>query len=174
MRPLKSSERRLILVFGAIIFLIANFFGLEQLSEKRNSLEAGLRKLKLEKTESEFWLSQRDLWSKRKAWLIEKQPQMKGTGQESAELLESIQQSARLQKITLGERTIAEPSTSLHYSEIAVRLQATGSLEAISKWLAALQQPESFQAITSLTLKKNEDSATIACQLTIARWYALP
>jgi len=174
MRPLKPSERLLAGVFGGMIFVLANFMLLQQLSAKRTSLQTEIRNLKVEKTEADFWLGQKDLWNERKAWIAEKQPKLDGTGQEGAKLLETVQQTAKEKQVTIGERTISEPETHPHYTEIGINIQAKGSLESITRWLAVLQNPETFQTVTSLTLKKDAESSNITCNATISRWYANP
>ena len=174
MRALKTSERRLALAFGALIFLVANFLVLGVLQDKRRAMEIDLRNLQLEQTESAFWLGQKDLWTKRQAWLNEKQPKLSGTGQESGDLLQSLQQSARQEKIVISNQTFPELTISSYFREAAVQLEIKGSLESISRWIATLQNPEAFQAITSLNLKSDAEAPNVICTLTIARWYALP
>jgi hypothetical protein len=51
-------------------------------------------------------------------------------------------------------------------------LKLTGSLQNVVKWLVQVQQPEAFQAVTSLSLKSAEEPPTVNLELEIARWYA--
>lgn len=110
----------------------------------------------------------------RKAWLDEKQPGSQADGQESSKLLEFLQQSARQQNITISNQKLADPRTNTHFREVSVQLEVKGRLDSVSKWLAGLQGPERFQAVTTLTLKSDTEPPKVICNLTVARWYALP
>lgn len=174
MRQLKPSERRLTLVFAALVFLAANFFALNILTEKKHVLESDIRNLRLEETEAGFWLAQSDLWLRRKAWLGEKQPRLSGTGQESGELLQNLQRTARQQKITISQQTFPEAVPSPYYQEVSVQLEIKGSLEAVTRWIASLQNPEAFTAVTIKNLKSDAEAPNVICSLLVARRYAMP
>jgi len=174
MRQLTNSERRLALIFLALVFVVANAFAVNFLNKQKKLLQKKLVALRLEQLEARAWLADGDLWLKRKAWLDEKQPKSQTDGQESAKLLESLQQGARQQNITIGSQQLKDPRTTAYYREVAVQLEVKGRLDSVSKWLAGLQDPERFQAITSLTLKSDAEPPKVICTLTVARWYALP
>lgn len=174
MRQLKPSERRLSLIFAGIIFLAVNFFALNQLTEKKHLLESDIRNLRLEETEAGFWLAQSALWQQRKAWLDEKQPKLSGTGQESGELLQNLQKTARQQKITISQQVFPEAVPSPYYHEVSVQLEVKGTLESVTRWIASLQNPDAFLAVTIKNLKSDAEAPNVICSLLVARWYALP
>ena len=173
MRALTNSEQRLTLLFGMVLFLVLNVFGFTLLSKKLKTLDRARKQLVLEQAEAKAWLAQKDVWNKRKEWLQQKQPKYDASGQDSARLLESLQQGARQQKILITQQRLMEPRSSPDYLEVAVQLEAKGSLESMMRWLAELQAPERFQAITSLTLKSDAEPPKVVCSLSIARWHAL-
>jgi Tfp pilus assembly protein PilO len=173
MRPLTQSERRLIFIFLGLVFIVLNVFIWVQLSKKRSALLGEISRYRQEQREAGAWLQDKDLWSTRKGWLDEKQPVSQADGQESARLLEALQQSARQQNIIIASQRLVEPRPQEHYLEVAVQLEIKGTFEAVSKWLAGLQDPEKFQAVTSLTLKSDAEPPRVICTLTVARWMAL-
>ncbi len=173
MRQVTNREQRLLLIFTVLLFLVLNLFGFSLLSKNRQTLERTVRKLDLERQEARVWMAQKDLWLKRKEWMDHKQPKPDPSGQDSAQLLEFLQQGARQNKITITDQKLLEPRTEAEYREASVRIEVRGSLEPVVRWLAGLQAPERFQAITSLTLKSDAEPPKVICNLTIARWYAL-
>jgi Tfp pilus assembly protein PilO len=174
MRALTKSERRLTLLFLGLVFVVANVLALEAIIKKRRTLEREITRLNLEQREASAWMSDRDYWMKRKAWLDEKQPKLEVEGQESARLLETLQQSARQQNITISTQRLIDPKTTTYYREGSVQLEIKGRLESVTRWLAQLQEPARFQAVTSLTLKSDTEPPKVIVNLTVARWYALP
>jgi len=165
-------ERRLLFIFLGAIFILFNLFGVTYLLRREGELKTKLVNLGNERREADSWLKEKDLWEQRKTWMDSKQPKLQSTGEANAALLETIQTSARKQKITIVEQGFGEPNVQPFYQEISVKLKINGSLESITRWLAELQQPANFQAIPSLSLKSDSDPSKIVCELTVARWYA--
>jgi len=174
MRLLTASEKKLSLLFVGSIFLVLNFFLFEALVKHRKLVEKSIVQLKAEKSEASAWMADKEWWMKRRAWLQEKQPKPEAGGQESARLLEFLQQSARQQNITISQQKLNDPLLAAYYREVSVQLEVKGPLDAVTKWLAGLQAPDRFHAITTLTLKSDAEPPKVICSLTVARWYALP
>jgi hypothetical protein len=55
---------------------------------------------------------------------------------------------------------------------VGVKLKLSGNLENVVKWLAELQQPEKFQAVTNFSLKSEEQPPKVSLELDVARWYS--
>ena len=172
MRSLTEKEKRLTLMLLVAVFLAINLFGLTFLSRKRKALEADLFRLRTEQLEAKNWLGEKDLWLERKKWLDDNQPRLKNGGEANANLLETVQSSAQHQKITIVEQGFMEPANKTHYRQVGVKLKVNGTLEDITRWLANLQQPAKFQAVTTLSLKSDADPSRMKCELQVVRWYA--
>jgi hypothetical protein len=44
-------------------------------------------------------------------------------------------------------------------------------MEGLCRWLAALQKPESFYAVTQFSLQADEDQKSMVCTLQVARYF---
>jgi len=129
--------------------------------------------LRAEQADAQSWLASKEMWQQRKEWLNKTQPKLKSSGEASADLLESLTSSAAKHSITIVDQGFAEvDSHDTTSQQIAVRLKITGSLEAITRWLVEIQQPENFQAIPTLSVKLDTDATKYVCELTVARYYA--
>jgi hypothetical protein len=170
MRALTVSERRLGLILLGLVLVIANLFLGRMLVKQQRAWQRDIARLQVERREAATWLAEQDLWSQRKAWLDEKLPRSNHDGQDPARLLELLQQSAGRHKIVIIQQKLQEPLTLERYREVAIQLEVKGTLEAIGRWLAELQAPDKFQAITKLTMQNAEDAAQLKCQLTVAWW----
>ncbi|MGB8352884.1 MAG: hypothetical protein WCD79_03270 [Chthoniobacteraceae bacterium] len=157
--------------FGAI-FVILNLFGLTFLLRQQGELQSSLLTLRNERREANSWMAEKEVWQHRKEWLDKNQPKLQSVGEANAALLEALQTSARKQSITIMEQGFGEPNAQPSYQEISIKLKISGSLESIVRWLVETQQPESFQAIPSLSMKSDSDPSRVLCELTVARWYA--
>jgi hypothetical protein len=54
---------------------------------------------------------------------------------------------------------------------VNVSVKVKGSMEALVKWLTALEKPEQFYAISSFSLKADQDQKSMVCTLQIARYF---
>ena len=172
MRNLTRSEKRLLGALLGTLFVLANLFGVVALLHMKTALEDEAPKLRGELIDSEGWLAEKELWMDRKTWLDAKEPRLEAAGEASAKLLESLQTSARRQKITILEQEFPEPSKQPEYQEISVKLKVSASLESLTRWLVELQQPELFQVVSTFSLKSDAEPPKVICNLQVARWYA--
>lgn len=172
MLRLTNNEKRLGAILLLALFILANGVGLSLLAGKRKALGEDLSRLEREQLEAQSWLAEKDRWMEREKWLDARQPRLVTTGEANAKLLATLQTTARQQKVTIVEQSFAEPATQPRYQEISVKLKVSGTLEALTRWLVELQQPEQFQVIKTFSLKSDAEPPKVKCDLEVARWYA--
>jgi len=52
-----------------------------------------------------------------------------------------------------------------------VTVKVKGSMEALCKWLTDLEKPDQFYAISSFSLKADQDQKSMVCALQVARYF---
>ncbi len=172
LRKWTKNEIRLSWLFAAAIFIMANFYGVGYLLDRQSELAQKLSELKATRGSDLNWLRERNLWLRREHWLDAKQPKVSGNEVPQSDLLESLTKSAADHQLQIQEQGFGEAKSSAFYRAVAVRLRLSGSLENVMKWLATVQQPEHFQAITSFSLKSENEPPSVSLELEVARWYA--
>jgi Tfp pilus assembly protein PilO len=172
LRRLTKTEARLAWLLGAALFIMANFYGLGFLLDRHSELSQKISELNATRRSDLTWLRERDLWLKRKQWLDTKQPKAGSSEAPQSELLQMLTKSAADHQLQIQEQGFGEAKNAAFYRSVAVRLKLTGSLENVMKWLASVQQPELFQAITSFSLKSENEPPSVSLELEVARWYA--
>jgi hypothetical protein len=172
MRKLNKREQRLGLILLLALFIMANFYGLGYLFDRKDTLDLQIADLTGKKHSNEIWLKEKDLWLSRQKWIEQKQPRTASNQIPQSELLEALVGSAKKEHVEIQEQSFGEIQSTPNYRSVAVRLKLTGSLENVIKWLVEVQQPELFQAVTSFSLKSVNEPPTVSLELEIARWYA--
>lgn len=160
------------MALGATIFILANLFGVGALLKQRNALKLESVQLLGERQNAAMWLSEKDLWLKRKEWLDTVQPKIGQADVAQPQFFQDLQKSARAQNLAIDEQGFGENSETAHYKAVTVRMRVSGTLENVTKWLVTIQQPEQFQAITHLSLRSDKDPPKVNLELEIAKWYA--
>jgi len=171
MRPLTKLEKTLIYALVGTVFLLANLFGISALLRQKRALKLDAITLKGERDEADLWLSQKDKWLTRKDWLDKTQPQAAQPEAAQSTFFEELQKSARSRNLAIDEQGFGEVAETTHFQSVSVKMRVTGTLENTTRWLAAIQRPELFQAITSFSLKSEKEPPNVNVELEIAKYY---
>jgi hypothetical protein len=172
LRRLTKGERRLLVIFGLAVFVMANFYGVSYLLDTQSALNQQLNELAGTAKTNQIWLREKQFWLTRKQWIDHQQPKV-GSGQvPQSELLQAVTASAQANKLIIQEQSFAESKSTPSYQSVSVKLKLSGDLENVVKWLADLQQPEKFQAVVSFSLKSEEQPPKVNLELEVARWYS--
>ena len=170
---LNPREQIVVGIIGAALAVFVNIFLIrfflsnkadlnEQLTGTRKKIEL------LQKRESE-----RELWSRRDAWLSEKMPVLGDPDVANKALRESILGTAKTHTVTLEAPAPGIPTTQPSHISLSVRLEAKAPWQAMFEFLHDLQGPEKFVAIENCELKVNrEDKTQLRAGLTVAQWFA--
>ncbi len=170
MRKLTGSEVRLVQLLGLVLVVIAVLFVVVFYQRNVEALKTRITNLENSKVEADFWLSEKPFWDERRNWLVGKMPILPEDGSATSKFLEDIQQSASAAGVTIESPSLLEPVGGNGIEEHLLRMKANGTLEQFTRWLAAIQRPEKFQAISALNLKSGEPP-TVICELQISRYY---
>jgi hypothetical protein len=172
LRKLTKNERRLLVLFGLALFVMANFYGISYLLDTENGLNQQLGEMEATAKTNQMWLREKQFWLTRKQWIDRQQPRVNGGQVPQSELLQAVTASAQANQLVIQEQSFAESRNTANYQSVAVKLKLSGNLENVVKWLAELQQPEKFQAVTNLSLKSEAEPPKVNLELEVARWYA--
>lgn len=181
LRPLTPREKRLIAAMALVAFVLANVIGLHMLMGQRARLMARFSTLQTQAREAKTWLDEKDLWFRRAAWLDENQPaDDPHSTDDEHEFYSNLEKSAAKYGVKIVKREFIPPDPDVSsaeaarkaYDEFAVQLTVSGSMEALVKWLADLQQPTHFRAIKRVAFQLDPQDATkLLCDIIVARWY---
>jgi len=172
LRKLTKSEKRLSIILVVALFATGNFYGLSYLFELTSGLTREIDDVRSQERSNDMLLKEKDLWLKRKQWIDSTQPRIRADQVPQSVLLESVVTAAKANQLEIQEQSFGENLSTPNYQAVTVRLKLSGALQNVITWLAQIQQPELFQAITSFSLKSANDPPTVSLELEIARWYA--
>ena len=170
---MNKREKFLLTITAAVIGVLVNFYLIKFFVSQRADLTRDLAVTQgkietLKKRETE-----RELWSKRDAWLNEKLPVLGDSDVASKALRESVLEIAKKHGVILEAPAPSNPVTQPGHISLAVKFDAKAPWEAMFNFLYELQGPEKFIAIENCEIKVNrEDKTQLRASLTIARWYA--
>ena len=171
MRPRTKNEKFLLLVLIGIIFAGGNYYGYEWLSHKRSGLELTYAQLRADQAEAEVDLKESDLWAQRKAWIQENEPVLGNEGDAKAQVSQYVSKGAHDHQLEILDQSLNDVERGPAGTRVNVTVKVKGSMEGLCHWLADLQKPASFYAVSSFSLKADQDMKSYICTLQLARYF---
>jgi hypothetical protein len=171
MRPQTKSEKLLLSILVAIIFAGGNYFGYRWLSQKQSSLQLAYLELRADQAEAKVDLQESPVWAKRQAWIQDHEPALGDEGSAKAQVLDYVVKGAHDNKLDVLDQSLNDAEHGAAGTRVNVSIKVKGSLEDLVKWLAPLQTPDQFYAVSSFSLQADEDQKSMICTLRIARYF---
>ena len=168
---ISKSEMMWLCVLGAIVFIGANYFAYDFLSKKQNALDVSYHSMRADQAEAKVALVETDLWKQRMAWITANEPALGNEGDAKAQVLEQVLKGARDNKLEIVEQNINDVQHGSAGTQVNVTVKVKGSMEGLVKWMTDLQKPEQFFAISTFSLRADQDQKSMVCNLQIARYF---
>ncbi len=161
------------LVAGAV-FVLVNILLLSAFFKKQAAARLELGNKTQEWNATQILTSERDLWSKREAWLQQKQPKLANEGSAGVQLLDYVKSVAKKSDVVLENPAIGSPTKTAAYRSVPVNIETKSSWAALIKFLQAMQQPEQFIVFETANVAIDpNDPSMMRGKFRIARWFAL-
>jgi hypothetical protein len=171
MRPTSNSERFLLAVLGVVVVGGALFFGFKALQQRQQALNLELAGLRADQTAAEVELEQMPMWTRRAKWISDHEPALGDEGDMRAQLLAFAVKGARDHHLEVLDESVGNVQHGPGGAKIDASIKLKGSMEALCRWLAGLQQPVDFYAIDSISLAADQDQKSMVCTLKLARFF---
>ncbi len=170
---MNKREKFLLMVTCAVFGVLINFYLIKFFLSSRADLtrQLAVNQAKIDtfkKRETE-----RDLWSRRDAWINQRLTVLGDSDEASKTLRESVLEIAKKNTVTLEAPQPGTPVNAPGHISLGVKFEAKGTWDAMFNFLYDLQNPERFVAIEACEIKVNpSDKTQLRATLMIARWYA--
>jgi hypothetical protein len=171
MRPTTKSEQLLLIVLGLVLLGGLLFFGGKALIQKQRTLDLARATLRADNAEAAVELQDQSRWADRSKWIHDHEPLAVEEGDARAQVLSFVVKGARDHHLEVQDQNLGEVEHGAAGAKVQSEVRVKGSMEALSRWLAELQQPENFYAIDLLSLKADQDEKSMICTLHISRYF---
>ena len=170
---MSQREKMLAVGVGSVLFVLLNLFVASFFFRTQAKLRVDLTDKQLNWESARSLLSERDTWTKRDAWLREKQPKLTNESGAGVELLEQIKLAAKSSGLTLENPAIGSPQKTPNYRSVPVNVETKSSWEGLIKFLHAVQKPDQFVVLENANIQiDSADPTQMHGRFKIARWYA--
>ena len=167
----RSNEKLCLGILFLILFGAANWYGYKWYAGQMTDLNHKVNNLQADQDASETALKEIPQWTARQAWLKANQPAMTNEGDAKAAVLDYVEKGATSNKLEVVEQSLNDIQKTSGGVRVNVSIKVKGSMQNLVAWLAPLQKPDSFYAITLFSLKADTDQKSFDCTLQVARFF---
>jgi hypothetical protein len=171
MRAVTSSEKVLLGILGLVAFGGALYFGGSVLQDEQRNLDHQRLALRADQMEAMVDLQQQPLWAARQQWIQHHEPKLGEESDAGAQVLNFVVKGARDHHLEIEEQNLGAVQHGPGGAKVNTEVKIKGSMEALSRWLAELQQPENFYAVDFFSLKADPDQKSVVCEVHISRYF---
>ena len=166
-----KNEKFLLGILILLAFGGGNFFGYRWLAQKQSNLQLAEIELKTDQLDAMHDLQESDLWAQRQAWIHDHEPVVGDPGETHGAVFAFIKKGADDNKLEVQDETLNDVQPGAAGTRMNVSIKVKGSMQDLCKWLASLEDPNQFFAVSSFSLKADQDLKSYICQLQIARYF---
>lgn len=171
-RPLKSSEKILLVLCATVIGGLGLAFWLRGHGQRLKTAQAKIEELEPQLAVAEAALSDAPFWETRQAWLEATLPKLGDSGAAHSTFLEELRTAALDRGLSLKAPVLLKPEAGPNHQRLPITISLSGPDNALYRWLAELQSPEKFQTIGYLLLTPQPGAAQrMECTVTVARMF---
>ena len=169
---MNQRERVLVLIVAGIVFVVTNLFIWSTLLGAITQAGADFKERKAARAAQVVYAKERDLWTKRAAWIKQRQPVFKGAG-EASTLLDEVKQVAAKHKILIENPAIGTSDSTPTHQAVFASIETKSPWPPLVHFLYDVQQPEKFVVFESVNLAIDSSDATVMRgKFKIALWFA--
>lgn len=174
MRSLSRNEQRLLIFFGAAVFVALNLFAVRAWMQHRSALVAKITQTRSAISTSQSWTSAAGALESARQW-IEQNPAPAYTGEQaSTDLLNTVRALAEKSGLKLVEESLL-PNESGPASDSAI-LQAkiTGPFSGVAGFLFDLQSPTAWRAVDKMAIRSDNEPPNVIVDMVVRQYYRAP
>lgn len=171
---MKPGEKRLLIVFFAVLAIMGGLIAAAHLSSWQRKLEARTHQIGLEELEIEETLAEAEDWQERVEWLRKNQPTASNDLDADNLLYEHVLKLAGEEKLAVMDKQFEAPVKTPFYRQSGVTLTVKGPLPAVLHWIYLVQGPTEGCTVPECRLSPDQaDPSLVQCRVVFRRWYQL-
>lgn len=171
MRKPNPNERRLLAIFGGIIFLLLNIVAVRWYLTWQQALATQVAQLEETAVGFQSLLEERPHWEARKQWM-EEHPLEPHPGQEAdTRFADEIQKTLTENGLSIDAQQMKESVRDGRIVEAQMEFSVRGRLEQVIRWSTQIQQPGNHIVIQALTLRRPDGSDNLTAQVLVGKLF---
>ena len=174
MRRLAKNELRLLILFGAAVFIALNLFAIRAWMQHRSALVAKISQTRSAISEGKSWISAAEALQSASDWMDQNPPPAASGEQASTDLLNTVRALAEKSDLKLVEETLL-PNESAGDSNAAIlQTKLNGPFSGVARFLFDLQTPTAWRAVDKMMIRSDNEPPNVIVDMVVRQYYRAP
>lgn len=168
MRKLAKNETRLLILFGAAVFVALNLFAVRAWLSHRAALDTAIASAESRLAAAESLLIAAEALSDAKDWIDQNPPPESSAEATSTDLLNSVRALAEKNNLKIAEETLL-PSDQPGIAVLQAKIN--GPFAGVAELLFALQGPTAWRSIAKMSIRSDSEPPNVVVDMEIRQHY---
>jgi len=174
MRRLAKNEQRLLVVFGAALFLALNLFTIRFWLQNRGALMEKINQTHSAISTGKSWISAAEALQPASDW-IEQNPAPANTGEQaSTSLLNAVRSLSETSNLKLIEETLLPAESTPGGQAAVLQVKLSGPFSGVATLLFELQTPSAWRAVDKIMIRSDNEPPNVIVDLLVRQYYRPP
>jgi len=169
MRKPTASERRLLALFGGLLFLLLNLVAIKWYSAGRHQLSAQVTALEQTAAEYRTLLTERPQWEARQHWMQDHPLEAHQGREADSRFAEEIQRSLTQNGLSIDAQQLMDSAQDGGLVQAQLEFSVKGRLEQVVRWLCQIQQPGNHLVVQAFTLRRIDAGDIMTARIRIGK-----
>ncbi len=174
MRRLAKNETRLLILFGAAVFLALNLFAVRAWTQHRAALVAKISQTRAAISTGQSWISAAGALESANSWMQQNPPPSHSGEQASTELLNTVRALAEQSDLKLVEETLLPNESSPSADSAILQTKLSGPFSGFAKFLFGLQSPTAWRAVDKMAIRSDAEPPNVIVDMVVRQYYRAP
>lgn len=171
---MSDSEKKYILIFSVIGFVILNFFAFNFAKSMRLRVDAQTKLATDKLAIAENFQQSREKVNGEMEWLAEHETQPAANQDVQTRLQQVVERGANQAGLTIkpGQKPLPTDTAGKNYHRAKIQISVTGTEESLYRWFDNLNVPDQFRIASQIRLTPNQqDDTKIDCLAIFEQWF---
>jgi hypothetical protein len=174
MRNLAKNETRLLILFGAAVFIALNLFAVRAWMQHRTALVGKISQTRAAISEGRSWISASEALQPAREWM-EQNPAPASSGERaSTDLLNTVRALAEKSDLKLMEETLLPNESGADSNAAILQTKLSGPFSGVAKFLFELQTPTSWRAVDKMMIRSDNEPPNVIVDMVVRQYYRAP
>lgn len=170
MRKLASSERRLLVVFLAAVFVASNLFVIRFWLDKRGESVRAIAANKAKLAEFTSLVSAAESIDSASAWIAANPPPSISADEASTTLLGEVRASAEKAGLSIIEESLLPGESGAEKSAV-LQTKVVGPFAGFAAFLFGLQGPAAWRSIDRISIRSDKEPPNVIAEMVVRQHY---
>jgi hypothetical protein len=174
MRKLAKSETRLLLIFGAAVFLAVNLFAFRAWLKHRADVVAAISETSSAISTSRSWITAAEALKTAQDWMQQHPSPVEKPDAANAGLLNTVRNLVERSGLKIAEETLL-PGEEADGARVAIlQTKITGPFSGVANFLFDIQNPTSWRSVEKMMIRSDSEPPNVVLEMETRQYFRPP